>query len=652
MGNRLANSRSPYLRQHADNPVEWFAWGDEAFELARSSDRPIFLSIGYSSCHWCHVMAHESFEDAATASLMNAGFVNVKVDREELPHVDEAYVTFVQLLTGRGGWPTSVFLTPERAPFFGGTYWPRETFVSICERVADAWQNHRSELEDAAAQYSGALREAMSATDTAEAIEADNVHLVQDAVEGLGRRFDRVRGGFGTAPKFPPHSELELLLTIGDRDARHMAFFTLEKMALGGIFDQVGGGFHRYSTDADWLVPHFEKMLYDNALLLSRYAVAAERTGSDLFKRVVDKTVEWLRREMTSPEGLFYSALDADSEGEEGKFYVWGWDELQRVPRAEDFCRAYQCKPAGNFRDEATGRLTGANILHLRGDDGGNFQSQLDMLLATRGQRVRPGLDDKCLVGWNGLAIAGLVGAGEIEMAEKAARAILAAEKEVAELPHMIVEGEAIGHGFLEDYAYFAYALSLMGPEWTADARRIADAMIDRFADPLNGGFFSTEEGIALFARSKPVLDQPIPSANALAIRTLSNLGWHAQAKFHLDRLKEWTVRAPNGTEALVTTWLKMGSVGGPVSGSISDRVLTLNIEDGFHINGNAISNPVLIPTQLSFNGGRGEARFPVGEQLEGSVRIPLSFENGPVFVRFQACTQTECLAASDLIVH
>jgi uncharacterized protein len=675
MSNRLSNSLSPYLRQHAENPVDWFPWGDEAFERARAEDRPIFLSVGYSSCHWCHVMAHECFEDRATAALMNDAFINVKVDREVLPHVDEAYMTFVQLLTGRGGWPTSVFLTPSLEPFFGGTYWPREDragqagFVSICRRVSDAWQTSRADLEQAAKGYADELREALLATASAPSVDVGSRPIL-DVITELRRRFDPVQGGFGGAPKFPPHSELELLLEIATRasddairlNAQQMAFRTLERMALGGIYDHVGGGFHRYSTDADWFVPHFEKMLYDNALLLDRYALAAKQSEFGLFERVVQMTVRWLKREMTSPEGLFYSALDADSEGREGKYYVWNWEEVQYLPDAAEFCRAFGCRREGNFKDEATDRLTGGNLLHLLRDEEERFKSQLESLLERRKRRVRPGLDDKCLVGWNGLAIAGLVQAGERGMAEQAAGAILTAEQRHGRMPHMVVGEEPAGTAFLEDYAFFVYGLTLLGTPWTSEARRIADEMIDRFADPICGGFFSTIAGDALFARGKQLFDQPLPSANAIAIRAMTNLGWDSQARFHLDRLKEWTLRAPQVTGALATTCLMAPGprVGGPASARVVKgagklQELLVEIAPAYHINGNVIADPRLVPTTISFNGATGKAHYPVGRRYSGALSIPFELDEGAgpcLFLRYQACTETECLVPVDLAVE
>ena len=442
MPNRLVDATSPYLRQHADNPVDWFPWGDEAFEKARREDKPVFLSVGYSSCHWCHVMAHDSFEDPAVAALMNARYVCVKLDREERPDVDEAYMAFVQMATGRGGWPMSVFLTPDRRPFYGGTYWPKARFTAILDHLADAWREQRDEVAAEADRIGGELARYF-ATPSPDPLGVLDPALYTAALGEQTRTFDPERGGFGDAPKFPPHTAIDLFLNLSlsafaDDEERQtalaMAFVTLEKMVLGGLHDHVGGGFHRYSTDREWLVPHFEKMLYDNALMLGNLAGAAALAAeidpkrSALFARAAGGIVAWLDREMTSPEGLFYSALDADSldehgHSEEGAFYVWPYDDL---PPA--FAEAYGARPDGNFRDEATGVVTGANILHLAEDVGDAFDPVLDDLLARRAARPRPGLDDKCIVAWNGLMIGALADAGLAEPAERAANAILAAE--------------------------------------------------------------------------------------------------------------------------------------------------------------------------------------------------------------------------------
>lgn len=385
MSNRLANSSSPYLRQHAENPVEWFEWGEEAFASAREQAKPIFLSVGYSSCHWCHVMAHESFEDFEVASVLNRGFVSIKVDREERPDVDEAYMTAVQLQSGRGGWPMTVLMTPDGDPFFAGTYIPKDDrgqypgFLSILRQIEELWTRDRPKVEGAARDFRDSLEEALrrSAPEAAQPLDAA---FLTRAIETIAAEFDPVHGGFGGAPKFPPHTTLQFFLAAAESPilapeicakAKEMAHFTLEQIALGGLHDHVGGGFHRYSTDAVWLVPHFEKMLYDNSLLLGNFARAARQSvGSrrELFESAAKGIVRWFREEMQTPDGLFGSALDADSEGAEGKFYVWSKAEIESVlgESADKFCREYGITEEGNYRDEASGRRTGANIPHLR----------------------------------------------------------------------------------------------------------------------------------------------------------------------------------------------------------------------------------------------------------------------------------------------
>ena len=385
MPNRLAQSSSPYLRQHAENPVEWFEWGGEAFASAREQGKPIFLSVGYSSCHWCHVMAHESFEDFEVASVLNRSYVSIKVDREERPDVDEAYMTAVQLQSGRGGWPMTVLMTPNGDPFFAGTYFPKQDrgqypgFLSILRQIEELWTRDRAKVEEAARDFRDSLEEALRRPAPTASGTLDAAFL-ERAIETIAAEFDPVHGGFGGAPKFPPHTTLKFLLAAAESPllnpdtrerAREMAHQTLEQIALGGIHDHVGGGFHRYSTDAVWLVPHFEKMLYDNALLLGNFSRAAKQSEGarrELFESAAKGIVRWLREEMTTSDGLFGSALDADSEGEEGKFYVWTKAEIEAAlgDRADEFCQAYDITEEGNYRDEATGRPTGANIPHLR----------------------------------------------------------------------------------------------------------------------------------------------------------------------------------------------------------------------------------------------------------------------------------------------
>src|SRR5688572_22591909 len=376
MPNRLAEETSPYLLQHKENPVEWLPWGDEAFAKAQAEDKPVFLSVGYSSCHWCHVMAHESFEDEEVASILNRNFVSVKVDREERPDVDEAYMTAVQLQSGRGGWPMSVFLTPGRAPFFAGTYFPKQDraghpgFLTILRQLDRMWRAEKEEVLQAAESFAESLTQAME-TPAPTSFRALDRAFVQDAFDRAVASFDAKHGGFGGAPKFPPHSAIELCLVLSRVSsypeglrarARQMADLTLEKMVLGGIHDHVGGGFHRYSTDEVWLLPHFEKMLYDNALMLGNLARASE--SEPLFERASGSLMRWIQEDMRTPEGLYCSALDADSEGEEGKYYVWTEEEVQSAlgDRADAFLKAHGFDKQGNFLDEATHQKTGANI--------------------------------------------------------------------------------------------------------------------------------------------------------------------------------------------------------------------------------------------------------------------------------------------------
>ncbi len=449
MANRLATETSPYLLQHAANPVDWYPWGPEALERARYEDKPIFLSIGYSACHWCHVMEHESFENEAIAHLMNEHFVCMKVDREERPDLDQIYMNAVQLMTGRGGWPMSVFLTPELKPFFGGTYWPPAArsgmpgFDQILAAVADAWQNRREQ----AVEQADSLAEHLATIAAGPAGQGElRLALVHHGAAAMMRSFDHVHGGFGSAPKFPHPMDLRLLAHVWhrnrDEQTLHVITLTLDKMAAGGIYDQLGGGFHRYSTDERWLVPHFEKMLYDNALLIPCYLDALAITGNEDYARVARETCDYVLREMTDPAGGFYSTQDADSEGVEGKFFVWTPAELEEVLGAEaarTFAHVYDVTPEGNFEH-------GTSILNrpqsfaecatalLR--DEAELRRELEQsrakLLAKREQRVHPGLDDKVLVAWNGLMIDALAQAAEVlgeprylQAAQRAARFIL-----------------------------------------------------------------------------------------------------------------------------------------------------------------------------------------------------------------------------------
>ncbi len=585
MPNRLAGASSPYLRQHAQNPVDWYPWGEEAFAKAQLENKPVFLSVGYASCHWCHVMERESFEDERVAAALNEGFVCVKVDREERPDVDEAYMTAVQLQSGRGGWPMSVFLTPDRKPFFAGTYFPKEDrgkhpgFLSILSAIAKEWATRKAEVQRGADRFAKELEKALSQPPPGTFDVLDR-SAIEGVVRALWTDFDRQHGGFGGAPKFPPHSAIEFLLAFVGAEwapselraqAMAMSVGTLEAMALGGIRDHVGGGFHRYSTDERWLLPHFEKTLYDNALLLGAYARAAwaladaDAARSSLFLRTAQGIARWLDSEMRGPDGLYYSALDADTEGEEGKFYVWTEDEAREAlgERAEAFLRAYCFRSEGNFRDEASGRASGANIPHLERDVADGFEVEMSVLRESRARRVRPEADDKALAGWNGMAIAGFAAAGVAEAARGAAQSILDAEKRNGGLPHQVVRGEPSGLAYLDDYAHLAFGLlELYGAtgekRWADEARRLCGEMIERFWDASSGAFFATSDRHeALFGRTKPAFDQPTPSANSVAIRCLLRVGETEKAREALQALFGWMQRAPTATEGLYLAGLE-----------------------------------------------------------------------------------------------
>jgi uncharacterized protein len=558
--NRLAHETSPYLKQHAHNPVDWYAWGPEALGRARELDRPIFLSVGYSACHWCHVMEHESFEDEEVAKILNDHFVSIKVDREERPDLDQIYMTAVQRMTGQGGWPMTVFLTPDGKPFTGGTYFPpedrygRRGFKSVLRLVAEAWRARRKEVDAAAGDLAGFLGAAMSARPEGGALGPD---LVRRASDALGRAFDPVHGGFGQAPKFPHAMDLRVLLRAwkrsGDDHALHMTRHTLDRMAMGGIYDHLGGGFARYSTDARWLAPHFEKMLYDNALLTTVYLEAFQATGDPFYREIVEETLAWLRREMTSPEGPFYSTLDADSEGLEGKFYVWTADEIERVLGKEDAARfneIYGVEPEGNW-EESPG--PGWNILHrvktftqsarLLGAPEPELRDFLadcrHKLFAVREGRVRPGRDDKMLTAWNGLMIAAMARAAwtldKPEYAEAAARAadfiLTKMHTPDGRLLRTYSSGSAPKlNAYLEDYAYLLDGLvelyeATFDPKWVTSALEVAGVMVDQFWDAAGGGFFYTgRDHEALIARGKDPHDNATPSGNAVAATALLRL--------------------------------------------------------------------------------------------------------------------------------
>jgi uncharacterized protein len=527
MANALARETSPYLLQHQDNPVDWLPWGDEALRRAREEDRPLLVSIGYSACHWCHVMERESFEDPETAALLNERFVPVKVDREERPDVDALYMEAVQAMTGHGGWPLNVFLTPEQIPFYGGTYFPPEprmgmpSFRQVLGAVADAWEKRKDEIREQGARMAqrlqgGALLAPSDEPMTPEALDA--------AVATLRRSFDSVHGGWGGAPKFPAASVIELLLRRGETQ---MSLYTLRAMASGGMYDQVGGGFARYSVDATWTVPHFEKMLYDNALLARAYVHGWQVSGDEVLRRTAEETLDWALREMRAPEGGFHSALDADSEGVEGKFYVWSVDEL-RAALGDDADAAIAW-----FGATVRGNFEGTNVLESRGPEPPpEVRERIRArLLEVRSERVRPGLDDKRLASWNALMIGALADAGatlgnarHLDAARDAATFVLERMRTPeGRLLRTFNAGEARLNAYLEDHAYLLEALltlyeATFEERWFVAARATADQIVARFSDPENGGFFSTsDDHEALVARRKDLEDAPIPAGGSAA---------------------------------------------------------------------------------------------------------------------------------------
>jgi hypothetical protein len=560
--NALARETSPYLQQHADNPVEWFPWGPEALERARQEDKPILLSIGYSACHWCHVMAHESFEHTPTAAVMNRSFVNIKVDREERPDLDRIYQMAHHILTRRsGGWPLTMFLDPQdHTPFFGGTFFPRESryglpgFVQLLDKIAEVFQTQREGLQ----QQNASLRDALAQVfevpgDPNATITSQPLH---EARENLGHNFDTEYGGFGAAPKFPHPTSLQRLLrhyaATGinkkpDQEALNMALFTLRKMAQGGIYDHLGGGFARYSVDQYWMIPHFEKMLYDNGPLLSLYSEAWQLSGDPLFKQVAIETADWVLRDMQSPEGGFYSSLDADSEGEEGKFYVWDKDELQSLLNEDEyrvFAHYYGIEHGSNFEDKhhlyAHAELAElAQQLQLPAEQVQSFlNTARAKLLPVRNARVWPGRDEKILVSWNALMIKALAIAGTVlqrpDYIAAAERAVDFIRKTMCRDGRLLAtykDGRAHLNAYLDDYAFLIDALlQLLQARWRSEDLRIAielaDTLLRDFEDEENGGFFFTaHDHETLLQRAKPFADDALPAGNGVAALALARLG-------------------------------------------------------------------------------------------------------------------------------
>ena len=554
MPNRLINETSPYLLQHADNPVDWYPWGEDAFTRAKAEDKPVFLSVGYSACHWCHVMAHESFENEDTARLMNSGFINIKVDREERPDVDYIYMQAVQAQTGRGGWPMSVFLTPEGKPFFGATYFPpmdshgMPGFPRVLQAIMEAYRDQRNDVVNSADQLVAHLSSGLMTSQGQEPLTSE---VLSRAFDGLDSEMDKEHGGIGAAPKFPQPMTLEFLLRYYARSSRTEALamvdITLEKMAHGGIYDQLGGGFHRYSTDPFWLVPHFEKMLYDNALLSRLYLHAYQITGSRQYRRIVEETLDYVLREMTSPEGGFYSSQDADSEGEEGKYFVWTPREIEEILGKEQavlFNRYYGVTHQGNF--------DGRNILHIHDSaeaaaaELGISEEQLATsvdnacakLMERRIERIPPGRDDKVLTAWNGMMLRSFAEAAAVLHRDDYLQAALANAKFLlsalrstqGRVLRSFKDGKAVLKGYLDDYANLVDGLialheATLDLRWLDEARSLADDMLDLFWDSKEATFYDTgTDHEKLIIRPSHLFDNAEPSGSAVASDILLRL--------------------------------------------------------------------------------------------------------------------------------
>ncbi|MGA7178850.1 MAG: thioredoxin domain-containing protein [Thiobacillaceae bacterium] len=554
MANRLAGESSPYLRQHKDNPVDWNPWGPEALNKARSDDKPILLSIGYSTCHWCHVMAHECFEDEEVAAVMNRLFINIKVDREERPDLDQIYQTAHQILTRRGGgWPLTLFLTPDQVPFYAGTYFPKHSrynlpgFVHLMQQVEQAYREHRQAIESQNQELLSVLAQHEPGK-TAMSTQFDRKPL-DDALTQLNQSFDPAWGGFSKAPKFPRPGELEFLLRGGhDDQVRYKALFTLERMVRGGLVDQLGGGFFRYSVDEHWAIPHFEKMLYDNGPLLGLMADAWAISGDAIFAEAAERTVRWLKREMTAPGGAFYSAQDADSEHVEGKFYVWTAAEARGVLTAEEWAvaaPAWALDQPANFENvhwhlQYPSRLSALaeGLGQFEGRVAATLESARSKLFATRQTRVPPGRDDKILTSWNALAITGLAHAGRVmgrndwvQQAQAAADQLHNTVWNESRFYASLTSSGPKLSGYLDDYAFMLEALlELMQADFRESdliwAGEIADALLEHFEDRESGGFFFTaHDHETLIHRSKPGYDNATPSGNAVAAWALNRLG-------------------------------------------------------------------------------------------------------------------------------
>ena len=553
MPNQLIHETSPYLLQHAHNPVEWYPWGEEAFDKARRENKPVLLSVGYSACHWCHVMAHESFENEDIAKLMNELFVNIKVDREERPDVDQIYMNAVQMMTHHGGWPMTVFLTPEAVPFYGGTYFPPQDrynmpgFPRVLISVAEAYRDRQDDIRETGTSLVNELQRLSATSGSDQPIEKE---LLDAAYAGIVRTYDKTHGGFGGAPKFPPAMALEFLLRThartGNRDALEMVRHTCRQMANGGMYDQLGGGFHRYSTDARWLVPHFEKMLYDNALLSRLYLHYFQVSEEQQARQTAEGILDYVLREMTHSAGGFYSTQDADSEGHEGKFFVWEIEEIREALGERDatlFCSYYDITPAGNFEGKNIPNVTRSleQVAEENNVSVSELQASLDesrrKLFDLRETRIKPDRDEKILTAWNGLMMASFAEAGVIlnrpdytEAARRNAEFVLSNLRKDGALLRTWKDGVAKFNGYLEDYSFLIEGLVTLFEttgefRWLEEAQELTERMIEDFWDDENGGFFFTGKSHEnLIVRSKDYFDNATPSGNSVAAIALLRL--------------------------------------------------------------------------------------------------------------------------------
>jgi len=586
--NRLANEQSPYLLQHADNPVDWYPWGKEAFKKARELDRPIFLSIGYSTCHWCHVMEHESFEDDSVAKLLNDSFISIKVDREELPEIDHVYMSVCQAMTGGGGWPLTIVMTPAKEPFFAGTYFPKDKrggrsgLFQILPMITDAWTSKRQDIMTSVGQVKNYLDQLNSKP----AGNNFSTELINRAYDQFRNGFDEEYGGFFRAPKFPsPHNLIFLMRyhhSFDNKIALDMATKTLKQMRLGGIYDHIGFGFHRYSTDRHWLVPHFEKMLYDQAMIAMAYTEAYHITGEDIYAQTAREIFTYVLRDMTASEGGFFSAEDADSEGEEGKFYIWTEQEIKEVlgeDYGKEFNDIFSITTPGNYRDESSGKETRLNIPHLKNynTNGSNeFESAREKLFNIREKRIHPLKDDKILTDWNGLMIAALAKAAIVldepvylDAAEKAAEFVLHSISKGERLLKRYRNGVAALDAHLDDYAFMAWGLlelyeATFATKYLSQALDLMNIMVEDFWDDKNGGFFlGSDQSEKLIVRSKTAYDGAIPSGNSVAVmnmvkltRITGNTNWAELAEKTIRAFSEDVNRAPTGYTLMLTGFM------------------------------------------------------------------------------------------------